>query len=187
MKLALSESKLESSLEKCKTLNTAIDKCRRELETVKERNSKFNDIIIKHEQSINLTTQELNKLNEKVCEYENKLHSLKFERDTHKASHERLVKEHDLLIQENSSRSSIMSSLDMIKNSFDRNERETQLVFKQKIDHLERENKIQQKQLKQDQEKHDVLVKSWENQYDQLGNQYDQQQEKVMFHISIKF
>ncbi len=34
-----------------------MEKCRRELETVKERNSKFNDIIIKHEASINLISQ----------------------------------------------------------------------------------------------------------------------------------
>ena len=175
MKLALAESKLESSLEKCKTLNTAIEKYRREIETIKERNLKFNDIIIKHEHSLNTTTQELNKLNEKVCTLENQLRSVTFERDMHKSNHERLVKERDLLIQENSSRTSIMTSLEMIKEGFSRNERETQLMFKQKIEQLERENAIQLKQLEQSQEKHDVLVKSWQSQYDQLT----QQKEKV--------
>lgn len=145
MKLALAESKLESSLEKCKTLNTAIDKTRRELEAVKERNSKFNDIVIKHEQSLTLTTQENNKLSEKLNEYENRVHTLTFECDMHKSNHERLVKERDLLLQENSSKSTIMSSLEMIKNSFTRNERETQAMFKQKIEQLERDNQIQQR------------------------------------------
>ena len=145
MKLALSESKLESSLEKCKTLNTAIEKTRRELEAVKERNSKFNDIVIKHEQSLHLTTQENNKLSEKICEYENRLHTLTFECDMHKSNQERLAKERDLLLQENSSKSSIMSSLEMIKNSFARNERETQAMFKQKIEQLERDSQIQQR------------------------------------------
>lgn len=56
MKLALSESKLESALEKCKTMNTVCEKTRRELETGKEKMSKLNEMIIKHEQTINLTT-----------------------------------------------------------------------------------------------------------------------------------
>ena len=48
--------KLENVLEKCKTLNTAIEKIRKELESAKERGSKFSELVIKHEQSLSLTT-----------------------------------------------------------------------------------------------------------------------------------
>ncbi len=178
MKLALSDSRLESTLEKCKSLNTAIEKCRKELDANKERNSKLSELIIKHEQSISSTTQELNRSSEKICELETKLHSLTFERDMLKSNHERIVKERDLLMQENASRSTILSNLDMIKNSCERNERETKLIYTQKIDQLERENLIQRKQLEQDKEKHDVIIKSWQSQYDQLQQADEKEKEE---------
>ena len=178
MKLALSDSRLESTLEKCKSLNTAIEKLRKELETQKERNSKLNELIIKHEQSLSLTSQEANRAQERVCELETKLHNMTFERDMLKSNHDRIVKERDMLVQENTSRSTILANLEMIKNSCERNERETKLIYTQKIDQLERECHIQRKQLEQDQEKHEVLVKSWQSQYEQLQLQDEKEKEE---------
>lgn len=138
LKLALTESKLESSLERCKTLNTNIDKCRKELETAKERSSKLNEIIIKHEQSINLTTQESNRLKEKLNEIEIRLHSVTLERDMYKSNQERLSREHELLIKDKNSRNSIHSDLQLIRNSCERSEREAKLIYSQKIEQLEK-------------------------------------------------
>ncbi|CAF0709464.1 unnamed protein product [Brachionus calyciflorus] len=171
MKVALSESKLESTLEKCKTLSTAAEKHRKELDTYKERASKSNELIIKHEQSINLTTQELNRSKEKINEIETKLHSLMVERDMFKSNYDRLSKEHELLIKENNSRTSILANLEMIRNSCDRNERETKLILNQKIEQLERELTIHQKQAEHDKEQSGVLIKSWQSQYEQLNQQ----------------
>jgi nucleoprotein TPR len=178
MKLALSDSRLESTVEKCKSLNTAIEKLRKELETQKERNSKLNELIIKHEQSLSITSQESNRAQERVCELETKLHNMTFERDMLKSNHDRIVKERDMLVQENNSRSSILTNLEMIKNSCERNERETKLIYTQKIEQLERECHIQRKQLEQDQEKHEVLVKSWKSQYEQLQIQDEKEKEE---------
>ena len=172
LKLALSESKLESSLERCKTLNTNIEKSRKELDTAKERNSKLNEIIIKHEQSINLTTQELNRLKEKYYEIETRLHSITVERDMYKNNQERLNKEHELLIREKNSRTSIHADLQLIRNSCERTERETKLIYSQKIEQLEKENLIQLKQLEHDKEQHITIIKSWTSQYDQLVQQH---------------
>ena len=44
-------------MEKCKTLNTSVDKLRRELDASKERASKFSELVIKHEQSLSLNVQ----------------------------------------------------------------------------------------------------------------------------------
>lgn len=175
LKLALSESKLESALEKCKTLNTGAEKCRKELDTYKERGSKLNEVIIKHEQSINLTTMELNRTKERVSELETRLHSSTVERDMFKSNYERLSKEHELLIKENNSRTTILANLEMIRNSCDRNERETKLIYTQKIEQLERDNIIQRKQLEQDKDQHNVIVKSWQSQYDQLVQQRERE------------
>ena len=172
LKLALSESKLESSLERCKTLNTNIDKGRKELDTAKERNAKLNEIIIKHEQSINLTTQESNRLKEKSYEIETRLHSITLERDMYKSNQERLTKEHELLLKEKTSRNSIHADLQLIRNSCERSERETKLIFAQKIEQLEKENLIQKKQLAHDKEQHVVIINSWTSQYDQLVQQH---------------
>ena len=124
---------MESSLERCKTLNTNIDKCRKELDTAKERNSKLNEIIIKHEQSINLTTQESNRLSVKLNELETRLHSTTLERDMFKSNQDRLGKEHELLIREKNSRNSIHSDLQLIRNSCERSERETKLIYAKKV------------------------------------------------------
>lgn len=171
MKVALSDSKLESTLEKCKSLSTNIDKLRKELDSYKERLSKSNELIIKHEQSIHLTTIELNRSKEKIDELETKLHSTSVEKDMLKSNHERLSKEHELLIRENNSRTSILANLEIIRNSCERNERETKQMLNQKIELLERELTIQQKQADHSKEQHDVLVKSWQNQYEQLREQ----------------
>ena len=104
----------------------------------------------------------MNRSHKIVCEYETKLHSIKFERDMLKSN----VRERDMLAQENSSRSVILSNLEMIKNSCERNERETKLIYTQKIKQLEKENLMQRKQIKQDLEKHSVLIKSWSTQND---------------------
>lgn len=173
MKAALSDSKLESTLEKCKSLSTNIDKLRKELDSYKERLSKSNELIIKHEQSIHLTTVELNRSKEKIDELETKLHSISVEKDMLKSNHERLTKEAELLIRENNSRTSILTNLEIIRNSCERNERETKQMLSQKIERLERELTIQQKQADHSKEQHDVLVKSWQNQYEQLKQQRD--------------
>ena len=172
LKLALSESKLESALEKCKTLNTSTEKHKKELDSSKERMSKLNEMIIKHEQSINLTTQELNRTKEKLNEFETKLHTVTVEKDLYKSNQDRLSKENELLSKENSSRSSILSNLEMIRNSCDRNERETKIIYTQKIEQLERDNLILKKQTEHDQEQHSTIVKSWKSQYDQLVDEH---------------
>jgi chromosome segregation ATPase len=172
LRLALAESKLESSLERCKTLNTNIEKCRKELETNKERNSKLNEIIIKHEQSINLTTQELNRVKEKSYEMETRLHSITLERDMYKSNQERLSKEHELLLIEKNSRNTIHSDLQLIRNSCERSERESKLIYSQKIEQLEKENLIKSKQIEHDKEQNVAIIKSWTSQYDQLEQQH---------------
>ncbi|RNA44217.1 nucleo TPR isoform X1 [Brachionus plicatilis] len=171
MKAALSDSKLEGTLEKCKSLTTNIEKLRKELESYKERLSKSNELIIKHEQSIHLTTVELNRCKEKIDELDTKLHSTSVEKDMLKSNYERLTKEHELLIRENNSRTSILANLEIIRNSCERNERETKQMLNQKIELLERELTIQQKQSEHCKEQHDVLIKSWQNQFEQLSQQ----------------
>ena len=171
--MALSESKLESSIEKVKTLNTALEKSRKELDTFKERNSKFNELIIKHEQSISLTSNELNRAKDKVNELEIKLHTISVERDLLKSNQERLVKEHELLVRENNSRSMILSNLEVIRSSCERNERENKLMYTQKIEQLEKETLIQRKQIEHDQEQHQIIIKSWQSQNDRLTEQYE--------------
>ena len=136
LKLALSESKLESAVEKIKALNTSNEKLRKDLETAKERGSKFNELIIKHEQSINITTLELNRSKERISELETKLHSLTVERDLYRSNQERLSKEQELLVRENSSRNSILANLELIKNNFERSERETKSMLTEKIQQL---------------------------------------------------
>jgi nucleoprotein TPR len=64
-KYALSESKLEGMVEKCKTLNATVEKYKKECEILKERNLKFSELIVKHEQSITTINLELHKANEK--------------------------------------------------------------------------------------------------------------------------
>ena len=89
---------MKRTLEKCKTLNTSTEKIRKDLEVSKERSSKFNELIIKHEQSINITTSELNRSKEKISEMETKLHSLTVERDMYKSNQDRLNKEYELIL-----------------------------------------------------------------------------------------
>ncbi len=63
-KYAFSESKLDGTVEKCKTLKT-VEKYKKECEILKERNLKFSELIVKHEQSITTINLELHKANEK--------------------------------------------------------------------------------------------------------------------------
>lgn len=178
LRLALAESKLESSLERCKTLNTNVEKSRKELETAKERMSKLNEIIIKHEQSINLTTQELNRMKEKSCEIETRLHSITLERDMYKSNQDRLSKENVLLLTEKNSRNTIHSDLQLIRNSCERSERETKLIYSQKVEQLEKEILIKSKQIEHDKEQNIAIIKSWTSQYDQLDSQYKKAKEE---------
>ena len=69
MKLALSESKLESALEKCKTVNTVLDKTRKELDAAKEKIATLNTLIIKHETALASSNAELNKFKVRVYLY----------------------------------------------------------------------------------------------------------------------
>jgi chromosome segregation ATPase len=140
---------------------------------LKERNSKLNELIIKHEQSISLTTTELHRVKDKCNELETKMHSTVVERDMLKSNYERLTKEHELLIQENSSRVSILSNLEVIRSNFERNERETKSMLTQKIEQLERDLLIQTKQIEQAKDQHSIIVKSWETQNERLNQQLD--------------
>jgi prefoldin subunit 5 len=56
---------LEGTVEKCKTLNATVEKYKKECEILKERNLKFSELIVKHEQSITTINLELHKANEK--------------------------------------------------------------------------------------------------------------------------
>lgn len=175
MDKALAQSNLESSLEKFKTLNTVYERTRKELDSLKEKQSKVNEIIIKHEQSINFTTGELNRSKERVYELETKLHSCQVERDMNKSNLERLHKEYELLQREHSSRSDILSNLEILRAGMERNERETKLVYTQRIDQLEREMQILKKELETDKEQHGVIVNSWQAQFKQLSEQHERE------------
>lgn len=101
------------------------------------------------------------------------------EKDLHKSNYDRLLREYEILQRENNSRSSILSNLEMLRTSCERNERETKLILTQKIEHMEKENLIQKKQLEHDKEQHAVMIKSWQSQYDQLVTQRDS--EKALY------
>jgi nucleoprotein TPR len=97
------------------------------------------------------------------------------ERDMLKANHERLTKEHELLIQENSSRSSILSNLEMLRANFERTDRENKAILTQKIEQLERDNTVQRKQIEQTEEQHAIIVKSWQSQHERTQQQLEKQ------------
>lgn len=174
-KLALSESQLESTQEKCKSLNINADKYRKDCDILKERNDKFNELIIKHEQSISHLSKELHATKEKLSEYEINLRNKSMECDWYKSNQERLAKENELLIKENSSRSMILSNLETIRTNCERQERETKIMYTDKIETLEKENKILRKQLESEQEQHSVLLKSWENQNKEITSRYNEE------------
>ena len=131
--------------------------------------------MIKHEQSLNLTHNELNRAKERVSELETRLHSVSVERDMLKSSQERLNREHELLVQESSSRSSIASSIEMLRANFERVDRENKATLTQKIEQLERDNAIQRKQIEQTEEQHAVIVKSWQSQHERAAQQLERQ------------
>lgn len=172
-KNALNESKLESVTEKCKTLNTTVEKYKKECETLKERNAKFSELIVKHEQSINQLNMEIHKQREKQSELETSLRNSNIERDLFKSNQERLQVEADLLKRENQSRTFILQNLETIKNSCERNEREAKLMYHEKIEQLEKENVIMKKRLETEEEQKRILHKSWDSQLKELNNRLD--------------
>ena len=172
-KYALSESKLEGTVEKCKTLNSTVEKYKKECEIVKERNSKFSESIIKHEQSLNMLNQELHKAREKQGELEAHLRNVTIERDLFKSNQERLSIENQLLTRENQSRALILQNLETIKNSCDRNERENKFMYHDKIEGLEKENTIMRKRLETDEEQKRLLQKSFETQLKELNTRLE--------------
>jgi len=169
-KYALSESKLEGMVEKCKTLNATVEKYKKECEILKEKNSKFSELIVKHEQSITTINLELHKANEKKAELEANLRNVTIERDLFKSNQERLSIENQILTRENQSRSLILQNLETIKNSCDRNERENKIMYHDKIEGLEKENTIMRKRLETDEEQKKLIQKSFET---QLNNRLD--------------
>lgn len=173
MKLALAESKLESALEKCKTMASVLEKTRKELDAAKEKISTLNGVIIKHESALALANNELAQARERANASETRLHSMALENDLHKSNYERLSKEFEIVQRENASRSNILSNLEMIRAGMERTEREAKLMYTQRIEQLEKDNQIMRKQLEHDKEQHAVVVKSWQSQYDQLVGQRD--------------
>lgn len=171
MKLALSESKLESALEKCKTMASVLEKTRKELDASKEKISTLNGVIIKHESALALANTELAQTRERSSTVETRLHSITLENDLHKSNFDRLNKEFEIVQRENASRSNILSNLEMIRAGMERNEREAKLMYMQRIEQLEKDNQIMRKQLEHDKDQHVVVVKSWQSQYDQLVGQ----------------
>ena len=172
-KYALSESKLEGTVEKCKTLNATVEKYKKECEILKERNSKFGELIVKHEQSLNTINLELHRANEKKAELEANLRNVTIERDLFKSNQERLSIENQILTRENQSRSLILQNLETIKNSCDRNERENKIMYHDKIDGLEKENTIMRKRLETDEEQKKLIQKSFETQLKELNSRLE--------------
>ena len=171
--VALSESKLENAVEKAKSLGVVLDKQRKELAAASERAAKFNELIIKHEHSLNTTTHELVSARERSAELERRMHSVSVERDLLKSSHERLDKEHTLLVQETQARSSILANLELIKSSLERSERETKLMLSAKIEQLERAELVQRKQHEHEREQHACVLASWQQQYQELKRTHE--------------
>jgi nucleoprotein TPR len=172
-KYALSESKLEGTVEKCKTLNATVEKYKKECETLKERNSKFSELIVKHEQSLNAANLELHKAKERQCELETNLRSLTIERDLFKSNQERLSVENHILTRENQSRTLILQNLESIRSSCERNERENKIMYHDKIDGLEKENTIMRKRLETDEEQRKLIQKSFETQVKELNSRLE--------------
>lgn len=175
MKAALSDSKLESAIEKCKSLNITIEKYRKEIESLKDRSSKVNEIVIKHEQSLQLANNELDKTREKLSELEIRLHSCTVERDLLKSNYDRVSKENELRIQENTNRASVLSSVEHLRADLERLSRENKHILTQKIEQLERDNLVLKKTNEQQEESHAVIVKSWQSQHDRLAQQLEKQ------------
>ena len=172
-KYALSESRLEGTVEKCKTLNATVEKYKKECETLKERNSKFSELIVKHEQSLTTLNLELHKSKEKQGELEAHLRSLTVERDLFKSNQDRLTVENQILTRENQSRSLILQNLETIRSSCERNEREHKLMYQDKIDGLEKENIIMRKRLETDEEQKKLIQKSFEAQLKELNSRLE--------------
>ena len=171
MKLALTESKLETAVEKCKTINTVLEKTRKELEASKEKITTLNNLIIKHETALASMNGELNRYKERSSTLESRVHSLALECDLHKSNYARLSKEYEVLSKENANRSNILSNLDMIRTNMERCERESKIMYTQRIEQLEKENQIMKKQLEHEGEQHSVVIKSWQSQCEQLTTQ----------------
>ncbi len=167
-KYALCESKLESVTEKCKTLNTTVEKYKKECDVLKERNSKLNESIFKHEQVIIQNNSDINSNKEKLGTMEMALRNSNMERDMFKGNYERLLKDHEVLVKENQSRLLILSNLETIKNGFDRSEREAKYMYTEKIEQLEKQNKIYMKKCETNEEQFRVIQKSFECQLNEL-------------------